>query len=151
MSSAHRINLITDLTLVDKNGDGNGWAVGHPDLVDANGNPLAEVRLTGSGVDHVAYSKTVVLSPKYNDYILTATCIGCVLKVEFEYSPDGVNWCNCILGNGEECEFVCTETAGDCTVSIIDVPILQYVRVKISNAGNASLDCSIFLTHTMNY
>lgn len=151
MSSAHRINLIKDLTLVDKDGDGNGWAVGHPDLVDASGNPIAEVRLTGSAEEHVAYSKTVALSPKYNDYILTATCTGCVLTVEFQHSPDGVNWCNCALADGIDCEIECTGTVGDCTVKIIDVPILQYVRVKISNAGNASLDCNIFLTHTMNY
>lgn len=151
MSSAHRINLIKDLTLVDKDGDGNGWAVGHPDLVDANGNPIDEVRLTGSQAQHVAYSKTVALSPKYNEYILTATCTGCTLKVEFEMSPDGVNWCACNLSNGSPCEFTCTEAVGDCTVSIIDVPILQYVRVKISNAGNQHLECSIFLTHTMNY
>jgi hypothetical protein len=151
MSSAHRIDLIKDLTLVDKDGDGNGWAVGHPDLVDENGNSLGEVRLTGSQAQHVAYSKTVALSPKYNDYILTATCTGCVLTVEFEMSPDGVNWCACNLSNGSPCEFTCTATVGDCTISVIDVPVLQFVRVKISNAGDASLDCSIFLTHTMNY
>ena len=149
MSSAHRINLIKDLTLVDIGG--NGFAQNHPDLVDVNGNPLAEIRLTGSDVGHVAYSKTVVLAPKYNDYILAATCTGCVLTVELQYSPDGVNWCNCTLADGVDCVFECTGTVGDCTVKIIDVPILQYVRVKISNAGNASLDCNIFLTHTMNY
>lgn len=153
MSSAHRINLITNLTLVEviEGESTHGHAINHPDLVDENGNKLNDVRLTGSNIDSVAYSKTVVLSPKYNDYILVATCKGCVLSVSLEYSPDGINWCNCVLNDGQPCTVECDPDVADCTTSIIDVPMLQYVRVKVSNAGNASLDCDIFLSHTMNY
>jgi len=164
MSSAHRINLISDLTLEARTvsgGEGQedliqGWAVNHPDLVDKDGNPVVEVRLTPGNVsddplEGKAYSKTIALSPKYNEYVLVATCKGCVLSVTLQYSPDGINWCDCVLNDGLPCTVDCDPTVADCTVKIIDVPMLQYVRVVVQSAGDATLDCDIYLTHTMNY
>lgn len=152
MSSAHRINLIKDLTLVTKNVDGvdQGFAVNHPDIYDANGNKLNDVQLTNAGV---AYSKTVALLPKYNDYIFTALCQGCAVNVTLEMSPDGINWCNCVLSDGNNCSVSCDPSGGatDCQIKIVDVSLLQYVRVKIDSAASTDLDCDIFLTHTMNY
>lgn len=150
MSSAQRIDLIKNLTLVEYP-DGHGYIVNHPDIVDVNGDRIAEVRLSGSSdPSHVAYSKTVALSSRYNDYLLTATCKGCEVSVILEHSPDGINWCNCVLSNGGNCNIQCDPFVSNCTVKVIDVALLQYVRVKVSNAGNSSLDCDIFLSHSLN-
>lgn len=146
MSSAHKQIFIKNLVLTLSGGQ--GYAVGQ-DLYDANGNKLDNVQITGSG--NYAYTKTITLLPKFNDYILTAVCTGCSVKATLEFSPDGVTWCNCNLANGSPCEMECDPAVNDCTVKVVDVPLLQYVRVKIENAANEHLNCDIFLSHTMNY
>jgi len=146
MSSAHKQIFIENLVLTDSGGQ--GYAVGQ-DLYDANGNKLDSVQLTGSG--NYAYTKTITLLPKYNEYIFTAVCTGCSVTATLEFSPDGVNWCPCALADGNACTMNCDPLTSDCTVKVIDVPLLQYVRVKMSNAANISLNCDIFLSHTMNY
>ena len=152
MSSAHRIDLIKDLTLVSRvvNGVTQGFIENHPDIYDANGNKLNDVQLTQGGI---AYSKTVALLPKFNDYIFTALCGGCAVNVTLEFSPDGVNWCNCVLSDGQPCSVACDPVGNtiDCQVKVVDVPLLQYVRVKIDSSASTNLSCDIFLTHTMNY
>tara|TARA_Y100000817_G_C16844900_1_gene539624 strand:+ start:973 stop:1425 length:453 start_codon:yes stop_codon:yes gene_type:complete len=150
MSSAHKQIFIQNLVLQSQviNGLTEGVAVGQ-DLYDANGNKLDSVQLTGSA--SYAYTKTITLLPKFNDYILTAVCTGCSVTATLEFSPDGVTWCDCNLSDGNPCTMNCDPTTSDCTVKIVDVPLLQYVRVKISNAANTTLNCDIFLSHTMNY
>ena len=64
-------------------------------------------------------------------------------------SPDGVNWCNCLLSNNANCEFECTADVGDCTTQVIDVPILQYARIKIGNAGSAGGTCTVRLNYSL--
>lgn len=152
MSSAHQIEIIRDLTLEAKvvNNSTQGFAVNHPDIYDENGNKLDDVQLTGQ---NYAYSKPIALLPKYNDYIFTALCAGCAVTVTLQMSPDGVNWCDCVLSDGNDCLIECDPTPPnvECQVKIVDVPILQYIRVKIGNAASTDLDCTIIMTHTMNY
>lgn len=146
MSSAHQIILIKDLTT-----DSQGIA-DHPDLYDENGNKLGPTNIVGS-VPPV-YSKSFALLPKYNDYILTAICAStsCTSTIILEHSPDGINWCNCALSDGSPtCEVNCEPFNNTCTIRIVDVPLLQYVRVKVTAVADVTIDCTIMLTHTMNY
>ena len=138
MASAHGLFLIKDLTI-------NSSATG---LYDSSNNRLTTANIVGSG--NYAYSKTFVLSPKSKDHILTATCDGCTVEIKLEMSPDGINWCPCALSDGSNCEFECTANVGDCTTKIIDVNVLQYVRVKIGNAGSSGGSCSVIINHTLN-
>lgn len=146
MSSAHIIMLIKDLTT-----DSNGIA-DHPDLYDENGNKLGPTNIVGSAGQTV-YSKAFALMPKYNDYIVTAVCAAtsCSAKVTLEYSPDGIHWCDCALADGNTCTFKCDVTISRCTAKIVDVPLLQYVRVRLEEIPAETIDCSIMITHTMNY
>jgi len=145
MSSAHQVMLIKDLTA-----NSQGFA-DHPDLYDANGNKLGLTNIVGSqpGV----YSKAFTLLPKYNDYILTVICsaTSCSASVALEHSPDGINWCDCALSDGSDCIAECDPVTNTCTVKIVDVPLLQYVRVKVYDITDNSIDCTVMLTHTMNY
>ena len=150
MSSAYKQVFIENLVLESQviNGLTQGAAVGQ-NLYDANGNKLDSVQLTGSG--SFAYTKTITLLPKYNEYLLTAVCTGCSVKAILEFSPDGVNWCACNLASGSPCEMDCDPDVSDCTIKIIDVPLLQFVRVRVENAANTTLNCDIFLSHTHNF
>lgn len=151
MSSAHQQIFIKDLTLTEINGEGFAE---NQDLYDANGNKLDSVQLTSTdsqGNPNFAYTQTLVMLPKYNDYIFTALCTGCSVTAILEHSPDGINWCDCALSDGNSCEVLCQPLTSECTVKIVDVPLLQYVRVKIQQAANITLNCTIMLTHTMNY
>ena len=84
--------------------------------------------------------------PKYNDYMLTALCTGCSVTAILEHSPDGINWCDCALSDGNSCTVLCQPLTSECTVKIIDVPLLQYVsksttsckyNFKLHNNANA--------------
>lgn len=138
MASSHATSIIKDLTI-------STTATG---LFDINGSPLASANIVGSG--NYAYSKSIELSPKSIEHVLTATCEGCTVEIKLEMSPDGINWCPCNLSNGNQCEFECTADVGDCTVQPIDVPVLQFVRVKIGNAGSVSGNCDVELNYTLN-
>ncbi len=138
MAASQGISLIQNLTI-------NTTATG---LVDINGNALAAANIVGSG--NYAYSPTMELSPKSIEHVLTAICAGCTIEVKLEMSPDGINWCDCTLSSGSVCEFECTSTVGDCTTQIIDVSLLQFVRVKIGNAGSTGGSCSININFTLN-
>jgi hypothetical protein len=116
-------------------------------LVDASGTPLATANIVGSG--NYAYSPTMTLNGDTDDYILTALCDGCTVEISLEMSPDGVNWCPCVLSSGSDCEFECTATAGDCTTQVIDVNLLPFVRIKIGNAGSTGGTCSVGLYHEL--
>ena len=143
MASAHAISLIDNLTI-------SSASTG---LFDANGNPLATVDIlagTGETSNNYAYSKTMELSPKSIEHILVAICEGCVMEVLLQISPDGQNWIDCVLSDGSTCEANCTATAGDCTTKIIDVSLLQFVRVRVGNAGSSGGTCSINLNFTLN-
>lgn len=138
MASAHGLHLIKNLTI----------STSSTGLYDSSGNVLSTANIVGSG--NYAYSKAFTLSPKSKDHILTATCDGCTVEIKLEMSPDGVNWCPCVLSSGSNCEFECTANAGDCTTQVIDVNVLQYVRVKIGNAGSVNGTCEVILNHTLN-
>ena len=138
MASAHSLIILKDLTI-------SSSATG---LFDESGNSLPTANIVGSG--NYAYSNTFLMSPKSLDHILTAACEGCTVEILLQMSPDGINWCNCVLGNGSNCEFECTATVGDCTTQVIDVPVLQYVRVKIGNAGSVGGTCNVMINHTLN-
>jgi len=116
-------------------------------LVDADGNPIAEANIVGSG--NYAYSPTMTLNGDTDNYILTAICDGCTVEISLEMSPDGINWCPCVLSSGSNCEFECTATSGDCTTAIVDVNLLPFVRVKIGNAGSVGGTCSVGLYHEL--
>ena len=116
-------------------------------LVDAQGNALATANIVGSG--NYAYSPTMTLNGDTDDYVLTAVCDGCTVEIALEMSPDGVNWCPCVLTSGNDCEFECTAQVGDCTTQQVDVPLLPFVRIKIGNAGSVGGTCSVGLYHTL--
>jgi len=138
MASAHAIEFVKDLVI----------STASTGLFDANGNSLATANIIGSG--NYAYSKTIELSPKSIEHILTATCAGCTVEIKLEMSPDGVNWCPCALSSGSNCEFECTADVGDCTVQPIDVPVLQFARIKIGNAGSSGGTCTAEIDFTLN-
>ena len=139
MASSHAINLLKDIVI----------STATTGLYDANGEPLSSIDITTqSGL--YGYSLPFQLSPKSIDHVLTATCDGCTVDILLEMSPDKVNWCTCVLSNGTDCEFTCTATAGDCTIKVIDVPVLQFVRVKIGNAGSTGGTCTAKLNFTLN-
>ena len=117
-------------------------------LVDADGNALAQANIVGSG--NYAYSPTMTLNGDTSNYILTAICEGCTVEIALEMSPDGLNWCPCVLSSGSNCEFECTATSGDCTTAIIDVNLLPFVRLKIGNAGSVGGTCSVGLYHELD-
>ena len=135
MSSAHHTIFLKDFVI--------GGTV---ELMDINGNPTTG-SITGSG--NYLYSKKFLIPPKSLDHILTAICEGCTIEIVLQVSPDGVNWCNCILSNDSVCQFECTAQAGDCTIQVIDVPILQYARIKIGNAGSSGGTCTVKLNYTL--
>jgi hypothetical protein len=116
-------------------------------LFDASGNSLPTVDITLSG--NYAYSRVMTLNGDTDDYILTAICDGCTVEIQLEMSPDGVNWCPCVLSDGNPCEFECTAVAGDCTTQVVDVNVLPFVRVKIGNAGSTGGTCSVGLYHEL--
>ena len=116
-------------------------------LYDATGNALTTANIIGSG--NYAYSAPMTLTGDTDEYILTATCDGCTVEIALEMSPDGVNWCPCVLSSGSNCEFECTAASGDCTTQVIDVNVLPFVRVKIGNAGSTGGSCSVGLYHSL--
>lgn len=143
MASSHGISLIENLTI----------STASTGLFDANGNSLDTVNIlagTGETSNNYAYSKTMELSPKSIEHILVAICEGCVMEVLLQISPDGNNWVDCTLSDGSVCEANCTAQAGDCTTKIIDVALLQFVRVRVGNAGSSGGTCTIKLNFTLN-
>jgi len=138
MASGHSSILLKDLVI-------SATSTG---LFDADGNSLDSANIIGSG--NYAYSPAITLSPKSIEHLLTATCQGCTVEIKLEMSPDGVNWCPCALSSGNNCEFECTADVGDCTTQPIDVPVLQYVRVKIGNAGSSGGTCTVRINFTLN-
>ena len=138
MASSHGLYFIRDLTI-------SATSTG---LYDVNGNKLSSANIIGSG--NYAYSKAIELSPKSIEHILTATCQGCTVEIKLELSPDGVNWCPCILASGSACEFECTAAVGDCTTQTVDVPVLQFARIRIGNAGSTGGSCNVLLNFTLN-
>ena len=138
MASSHGIKIIDNLTI-------SSTSTG---LFDENGVSLSTANIIGSG--NYAYSQSFSLSPKSIEHLLTATCEGCTVEIKLEMSPDGINWCPCALSSGNNCEFECTADVGDCTTQPIDVPVLQFVRVKLGNAGSSGGVCTVKLNFTLN-
>ena len=140
MASGHEIVLVNNITT------GN-IPVGI--LFDEDtGAPITDIGPT-SGATGV--TKAFFLSPKSKDHIFVGICEGCTVSISLQMSPDGVNWCDCILSNGSPCEIVeCTQIAGDCDVRIIDVSLLQFVRLKIGGAGSSTGTCTVKLHFTLN-
>lgn len=138
MASSHSVDIVKDLVV-------SGTATG---LYDINGNPLASANIVENG--NFAYSKAVELSPKSIEHVLTATCSGCTIVVQLEMSPDGINWCPCNLTTGNACTVTCTQASGDCTTQHVDVPVLQFVRVKLGEASEPNGLCSVKLNFTLN-
>lgn len=100
---------------------------------------------SGSGV-----TKAFLLSPKSIDHIFAAVCEGCTVSiVSLQMSPDGVNWCNCVLSDGGNCEVNC-DLSQNCYTKNIDTSVLQYVRLKIGNAGTSTGECTVKLHFTLN-
>ena len=135
MSSAHHTIFLKDFVISSS-----------VDLFDINGDP-ASGSIIGSG--NYLYSDKFLLPSKSIDHILTATCEGCTIEILLQMSPDGVNWCNCVLSGGSNCEFECTSQVGDCTTQVIDVSVLQYVRIKLGNAGSQGGDCTIRINYSL--
>ena len=138
MASVHHVDFIKDL-IISTTSTG---------LYDINNNKLATANIIGSG--NYAYSKVIELSPKSIEHILTATCEGCTVEIALEMSPDGDNWCPCNLSSGSACQFECTAAVGDCTTQTIDVPVLQFARIKIGNAGSSGGSCDVKINFTLN-
>lgn len=139
MASAHSVDFITNLTI-------SSSAVG---LFDVNGASLTSVDIIGTG--KYAYSKVIELSPKSIDHILIAICEGCTMEVLLQVSPDGTNWVDCKMADGAtNCDVNCTDEAGDCSIRVLDVQLLQFARVKVGNAGSEGGTCDIKLNFTLN-
>lgn len=123
-------------------------------LTDADGNELAPFNLADLEGPLEGYSKPFLLSPKAEDVIFTAICKGCAVKVTLQMSPDGVNWCNCVLVDGSNCTVECNQpeeiTPQGCYAKTVDVSVLQYVRFHIYDVGSSSGDCTIMLNFTLN-
>lgn len=115
-------------------------------LFDIDGNPLATADITNG---HYAYSRVMTLKGDTSNYIFTAICDGCILTVTLLMSPDGINWCECILSGGNPCTVECTPIVGDCTTKIVDVNLLPYVKIRLGNAGSEGGTCSIGLYHEL--
>ncbi len=137
MASNYRTDFLTGFTI----------GTASTGLFDASGNSLPTANIVGSG--NYAYSPTLTLNSDTDEYILTALCDGCTVEISLEMSPDGVNWCPCVLSGGSNCEFECTATSGDCTTQVIDVNVLPFVRIKIGNAGSTGGTCSVSLYHDL--
>lgn len=137
MASNYRSDFLTGFTI----------STASTGLVDAQGNALATANIIGSG--NYAYSPTMTLNGDTDRYILTAICDGCTVEIALEMSPDGENWCACVLSSGNDCEFECTAQAGDCTTQVVDVNVLPFVRIKIGNAGSTGGTCSVSLYHEL--
>lgn len=133
MASNFKTTLINNLTI-------SSASTG---LFDANGGSLSTVNIVGSG--NYAYSAPIEVDNLSEDYILTATCDGCTVEISLEMSPDGINWCPCVLSGGNNCEFECTAASGDCTTQVVDVNILPFLRVKIGNAGSTGGTCDVHI------
>lgn len=145
MASAHALILAKNLL--------TGAAEG---LTDAAGNAMSPVNLADfdpndpNGGTYVRYSKPRLLSPKATDMIFTAICLGCSVKLSLQMSPDGVNWCDCVLADGGVCKVECDPLVQNCYVQPIDVGVLQYVRFKIYEVSSSSGDCTISLNFTLD-
>ena len=139
MASSHGLYFVRDLTI-------SATSTG---LYDVNGNKLTTANIIGTG--NYAYSKSIELSPKSIEHILTAVCEGCTMEVLLQISPDGTNWVDCKLADGTtNCSVDCTSAVGDCSTQVIDVSLLQFARVKVGNAGSSGGTCTISLNFTLN-
>lgn len=145
MASAHDITFLNNVEITNEN-------LRTLLFDEATGQPVAD---DFNIINSTAVTAAQTLSSKSIDHILVGDCVGCTVVVTLQMSPDGVNWCDCPLSNGEICTVTCTEIAGDCTAKIIDVPVLQYVRIKIGPAGSLSEPgdqkfCTVKLHFTLN-
>lgn len=145
MSSAHHISFLEDFEITSAN---------FREILfhETTGNPVpSDFNITNT----TGVTAAQLVPSKALDLILAGTCVGCTLVVTLQMSPDGVNWCDCPLADGNPCTITCTELIGDCAVQIVDVPVLQYVRLKIGPAGSESTPqdqkiCSVRLHFTLN-
>lgn len=139
MASAHDIVFVKGMLTGDTEGI----------LFDEDtGSPIAGIGPAAGSLTGV--TKAFLLSPKGEDYIFTAVCNGCsVSTVTLQMSPDGVHWADCVLADGNICSVNCDLTQG-CYTKTVDVSLLQYVRLKIGNAGTDSGLCTIRLNFTLN-
>ena len=137
MASAHDIIFVQDLST----GDTSGILFNEND-----GTPVNSI-IDGA----VGVTKAVLLSPKSIDHIFAAVCSGCTVEVvSLQMSPDGVNWCDCVLSDGNNCEVSCDPAVQNCYTKNVDVAVLQYVRLKIGNASTSSGNCTVKLHFTLN-
>lgn len=138
MASGHALIFFKDLP--------TGAATG---LTDANGNELGPVDLSLPQAE--AYTKGFLLSPKAIDHILVGLCSqGCEARISLEMSPDGENWCPCILSDGNQCLVDCNPSISDCSAQTVDVSVLHYVRIKIDQVTVSNGLCTAMLTYTLN-
>jgi hypothetical protein len=144
MASAHHISFLDNVQLTNENL--------RELLFDAaTGEPVASNFDAVNPGSVVAVTATQTLSSKSIDHILVGNCVGCTLNVTLQISPDGVNWTDCTLANGDTCQVDCSLEAGDCQASIIDVPLLQYVRIKVlPSATGTDKICTVNLHFTLN-
>lgn len=145
MASAHHISFLEDFEVTSAN---------FREILfdETTGNPVpSNFNITNT----VGVTAAKVVPTKALEAILAGTCVGCTLVVTLQISPDGENWCDCPLADGNPCTITCTELIGDCAVQVVDVPLLQYVRLKIGPAGSESTAqnpkiCSVRLHFTLN-
>ena len=136
MASAHEVVFIKDMVTGD-----TGGILFH----EETGAPVTSIADGATGV-----TKAFLLSPKSIDHLFAAICTGCsVSTVSLQMSPDGVNWCDCVLADGGVCSVNCDLTQ-DCYTKNVDVSVLQYVRLKIGNAGTSTGLCTVKLHFTLN-
>jgi len=146
MASAHHISFLEDFEITNEN-------FRKILFNESDGLPVAETFdiTAGEGV-----TEAKLLSSKSIEHVLAGVCLGCTLRVILQISPDGKNWTDCLLSDGTtQCLVDCDPAVSDCAVSIVDVPLLQYVRIKIGPAGSLSEPndikrCSVRLHFTLN-
>lgn len=142
MASAHHITFLDNITITNENLRPLLFDESTGNKVDSNFDILNDTGVT----------EAQLLSSKSIEHILVGTCTGCEIVVTLQISPDGVNWCDCPLSDGQICTITCTQDVGDCTPQEVDVPLLQYVRLKVGIASDVGTDktCTVRLHFTLN-
>lgn len=146
MSSAYHISFLEDF-----------------EITNENFRKILFDRDTGLPVDSnfditlgEAVTEAKLLPSRSIEHVLAGTCLGCTLRVVLEMSPDGKNWVTCKLKDGvTDCLIDCDPDVADCTVSMVDVSLLQYIRLKIGPAGSLSAPgdekrCSVRVHYTLD-
>jgi len=145
MSSAHHITFLNNIEITNEN------------FREILFDPTTGEKVASdfSILDDYGVTKSFALSSKSLEHIFVGVCEGCSIEIKLQMSPDNINWCDCILADGSPCKEECSSIVGDCKVRVVDVPLLQYVRLHVGIAGSLSEPqdkkvCTVNLHYTLD-